>query len=62
MRTLANVMFMAFWFLSFSVSAVELGGITMPDKLQVGNQSLDLNGAGIRGKSLFLIYMSPAFI
>ncbi len=51
------IAFISFVFLSFSVSAVELGGIEMPDSLQVDGQELLLNGAGIRSKFVFDLYV-----
>jgi len=53
---------MAFLFLSFSASAVELGGITMPDKLRAGEQSLSLNGAGVRSKFVFDLYVAGLYL
>lgn len=62
MRKLISVVSMVFLFLSTSASAVELGGITMPDELQVGDQSLALNGAGIRSKFVFDLYVAGLYL
>lgn len=48
--------------LSFSVSAVELGGITMPDSMQTNGQELVLNGAGIRSKFVFDLYVAGLYL
>ena len=53
---------MLFLFLSTSASAVDLGGITMPDELQAGDQSLSLNGAGIRSKFVFDLYVVGLYL
>ena len=62
MRKLVSAISMVFLFLSFAISAVELGGITMPDKLQAGDQSLELNGAGIRSKFVFDLYVAGLYL
>ena len=62
MRQLVSAISVVFLFLSFTISAVELGGITMPDKLQAGDQSLELNGAGIRSKFVFDLYVAGLYL
>lgn len=56
------ITFISLVFLSFSVSAVELGGITMPNTLQVEEQELVLNGAGIRSKFVFDLYVAGLYL
>ena len=48
--------------LSWSVSALELAGVQLADKAQVGNASLQLNGAGIRTKFFFKIYVGALYL
>lgn len=55
-------MFVSLVLLSFSVSAVELGGITMPNTLQIEEQELVLNGAGIRSKFVFDLYVAGLYL
>jgi len=62
MRKLLVLLSFAFLFLPFSLSAVELGGITMPDKLQAGESRLALNGAGIRSKFVFDLYVAGLYL
>ncbi len=52
---------LALWIIPFSVSAIELGGITMPDTLDA-EQSLILNGAGIRSKFVFELYVAGLYL
>jgi len=42
--------------------AVEKGGITMPDTLQAGGETLTLNGAGIRSKFVFNLYIAGLYL
>ena len=48
--------------LSRNVSALELAGVQVADKAQVGNVSLQLNGAGIRTKFFFKIYVAALYL
>ena len=42
--------------------AVELAGARMDDKAQVGNAALQLNGAGIRTKVFFKVYVGALYM
>ena len=44
-----------------SVSAIELGGVALPDSMQAGKE-LTLNGAGIRSKFVFEIYVAGLYL
>ena len=48
--------------LSWNVSALELARIPIAQKAQVGNASLQLNGAGIRSKNFFDIYICALYL
>ena len=48
--------------LSWNASALDLAGIHLPDKVQVGDASLQLNGAGIRTKFFFKIYVGALYL
>jgi hypothetical protein len=48
--------------LSASVSATEVAGVKLPDSAQVGSQQLVLNGAGIRTKWFFKIYVGALYL
>jgi hypothetical protein len=49
-------------FLSSNVNALEVAGIKLDDKAQVGNVSLQLNGAGVRTKFFFKIYVGALYL
>ena len=42
--------------------AVEVGGVKLDDKLAVGGQDLVLNGAGIRTKLMFKVYVGALYL
>jgi hypothetical protein len=48
--------------LSASVSALEVAGVKLPDTAQVGSASLLLNGAGIRTKLFFKVYVGALYL
>jgi hypothetical protein len=45
-----------------SAHAVEVGGVNLPDKASVGGQDLVLNGAGIRTKLMFKVYVGSLYV
>lgn len=45
-----------------SASALDIGGIKLPDNMPVAGQQLALNGAGIREKWLFDLYVSGLYL
>ncbi len=54
-----------FWcaiFLSVNVGAQELAGVTLADSAQVGGKTLVLNGAGLRTKYFFKIYVAALYL
>ncbi len=48
--------------LNWNASAVEVGGVKLPDSVQVGNRDLVLNGAGIRTKFFLKIYVAALYL
>lgn len=48
--------------LSQGVNALELAGVKLPDSAQVGNTNLQLNGAGIRTKLIFKVYVGALYL
>jgi len=40
----------------------ELAGVTMPDAVEVGDQSLVLNGMGLRKKAIIKVYVAGLFL
>lgn len=49
-------------FAASSASALDIGGITLPDTLPVAGQELKLNGAGIREKWMFDLYVGGLYL
>lgn len=47
---------------SVSASAAEVGGVTIPDRASVGGQELVLNGAGMRTKVIFKVYVGALYL
>ena len=55
------VFFLALCF-GASALALEIGGIKLDDKASVGGQELVLNGAGVRTKLMFKIYVAGLYL
>jgi len=49
-------------FLSWNASALEVAGVKLPDSLHLGNQDLVLNGAGLRTKFFFKVYVAALYL
>ncbi len=47
---------------SWSACALEVGGVKLADVTQVGNASLQLNGAGVRTKLFVKIYVAALYL
>src|ERR1700681_2013686 len=45
-----------------SAGAAEVGGIKLDDKVAVGGQELVLNGAGIRTRVVFKVYVASFYL
>jgi hypothetical protein len=48
--------------LSWNVNALEMAGVKLPATVQMGNVSLQLNGAGIRTKLFFKVYVAALYL
>jgi hypothetical protein len=48
--------------LALPLGARELAGVTMPDTLAVGGQTLKLNGVGLRKKAIFKVYVGGLYL
>lgn len=48
--------------LSWNASALDLAGIHLADKMQMGDTDLQLNGGGIRTKFFFKIYVGALYL
>ncbi|MFZ2541526.1 MAG: chalcone isomerase family protein, partial [Gallionella sp.] len=49
-------------FLCGASQALELAGVKLVDSVQIGNESLQLNGAGIRTGLFFKIYVGALYL
>ena len=47
---------------SFPASAKEVAGVTLPDTLTIGSTTLKLNGAGLRKKAMFKVYVGGLYL
>ena len=56
MTVLAGLAFAA------SVHAVDVAGVNVPDKASVGGQDLVLNGAGVRTRAIFKVYVGSLYV
>ena len=48
--------------LASAAQAVEVGGVNLADKTSVGGQELVLNGAGIRTRAIFKVYVGSLYV
>lgn len=48
--------------LSSVLQAAEVGGVKLDDKISVGGQELTLNGAGIRTRAIFKVYVASLYL
>jgi len=47
---------------SVAAQAVEVGGVNIADKASVGGQDLVLNGAGVRTRAIFKVYVGSLYV
>jgi hypothetical protein len=50
------------WLVSLPLSATELAGVKLSDSAQIGSQALVLNGAGVRTKWFFKVYVAALYL
>lgn len=48
--------------LAAGVHAAEVGGVKLADKQSVGGQDLVLNGAGVRSRAIFKVYVGSLYV
>ena len=51
-----------FFVLTLSANALEIKGVKVDEKVQVGGNALVLNGAGIRTKMMFKVYVAGLYL
>jgi long-chain acyl-CoA synthetase len=59
MRTAVTLAALAF---CGAASAAEVGGVKLDDKVNVGGQELVLNGAGVRTRVVFKVYVASLYV
>jgi Chalcone isomerase-like len=48
--------------ISYGAQALEVGDVKLDDKASVGGQELVLNGAGIRTRAIFKVYVGSLYV
>ena len=56
------VFFVALCLVAASASAMEIGGVDLPDELTIGEKVLKLNGAGLRKKMWIKVYAGGLYL
>lgn len=56
------LLLICFLLLSWNAGAVEVAGVKLADSINVGNQNLVLNGAGLRTKFFFKVYVAALYL
>lgn len=56
------LLMMATLMLSASLQAAEVGGVKLADSVHLGNRDLVLNGAGVRSKFIFDVYVAALYL
>jgi long-chain acyl-CoA synthetase len=57
-----KVAVLAFALFTLPAFGAEVGGVKLDDKISVGGQELVLNGAGIRTKAIFKVYVGSLYV
>ena len=61
-KTLLCSIFAASVWLPLSVQAVEVSGVNVPEKVATAEGTLHLNGAGVRKKMMFEVYVASLYV
>ena len=62
LRTFKFILATCFFVLTLSASALEIKGVKVHETAQVGGSALVLNGAGIRTKMVFKVYVAALYL
>ena len=62
LRTFKFILTTLFFVLTLSANALEIKGVKVDEKVQVGGNALVLNGAGIRTKMVFKVYVAALYL
>src|SRR5882762_4808346 len=47
---------------TYAAMAVEVGGVKLDDRISLGGQELMLNGAGVRTRAIFKVYVASLYV
>ena len=61
-RTFKFILATLFFVLTLSANALEVKGVKVDEKVQVGGNALVLNGAGVRTKLMFKVYVAGLYL
>ncbi len=61
-RTFKFILATLFFVLTFSAQALEVKGVKVDETAQVGGNALVLNGAGVRTKLMFKVYVAALYL
>jgi hypothetical protein len=59
---MAKLIALAFMLVAFAAAAAEVAGVQLPDKTQVESRELVLNGAGLRKRLFFNVYVIGLYL
>ena len=62
LRTFKFILATLFFVLTLSANALEIKGVKVDEKVQVGGNALVLNGAGVRQKMVFKVYVAGLYL
>ena len=62
LRTFKFILAALFLVLTLSANALEIKGVKVDEKVQVGGNALVLNGAGVRQKMVFKVYVAGLYL
>ena len=62
LRTFKFILATCFFVFTLSANALEIKGVKVDEKVQVGGNALMLNGAGIRTKMVFKVYVAALYL
>lgn len=62
MKSVLAGMVVAWWLSSGAAFAAEVEGVTLADKVQLGGSELTLNGAGVRTRVFFKVYVGALYL
>lgn len=62
MKRIACTAALAAWLVAGGAHALDVGGVHLADKASVGGRELVLNGAGVRKRAIFSVYVGSLYV